>query len=63
MGVSIFHRKEAATLQEQPAGTVVIVPPKEPETPEHLLMRIFGKTADELVEDLIYRFSQGDTKP
>lgn len=44
-------------MKEQPNGKVII-PPEEPETPEHLLNRIFGKTSDELVEELVQRFSR-----
>ena len=40
-------------MREQPKGTVIIVPPKEPETPEHLIMRIFGMTPREYAEKLL----------
>ncbi len=40
-------------MKEQPKGTVVIVPPAEPETPDHLIMRIFGMTPREYVEKLL----------
>lgn len=40
-------------MKEQPKGTVVIIPPAEPETLEHLIMRIFGMTAHEYAEKLL----------
>lgn len=40
-------------MKEQPKGTVVIIEPTEPETPEHLLKRIFGMTAREYAEMLL----------
>jgi hypothetical protein len=40
-------------MKEQPKGTVVVIPQTEPESPEHLLMRIFGMTAKEYAENLL----------
>lgn len=49
-------------MKEQPKGTVIIVPPTEPETPEHLIMRIFGMTPREYAEKLLRQKSQENQK-
>lgn len=40
-------------MKDLPKGEVVIIEPSEPETPDHLLKRIFGMTAREYAEQLL----------
>ncbi len=40
-------------MKELPKGEVIIIEPSEPETPDHLLKRIFGMTAREYAEMLL----------
>lgn len=47
-------------MKEQAKGTVVVIPPEEPESAEHLLMRIFGMTAKEYAEDLLRRRKESE---
>lgn len=40
-------------MRIEPKGTVVIIPPTEPETADQILLRIFGMTAKEYAEKML----------
>ena len=49
-------------MKEQPKGEIIIIEPTEPETPEHLMKRIFGMTPREYAEKLIKDQQNRDVK-